>query len=577
MQITLRKKLFGMVGFLVIALVFVGVLAYSTEKRLVNGFEALAEGPGHQEEAAMGALMQLGNAVHAFKNYLLRKDEKYADKFQTAVRKMKEELADYRKHASTDKEKGLLEEALRHIDSYVDAFGQLKRARALSDDIANIDRTIKGADRPIEKALKEMDEIAKKRYETALQEMKDKADAAVWVMILAVLLASLTGIVVSTLVLRKIMKSIDEVGRVLSGVAEGDLTHDAEVFSGDEVGRMADAVNRMAGAIRKMIWKISGVAETVVSSSEEVSATVSQITADMNRQVQQIEQSATATTEVSQTILDVANNASHASASARESVEAAQEGREVVGKTADGIYEIARRVEESSRTVEELGESSKKIGEIVNVINDIADQTNLLALNAAIEAARAGENGRGFAVVADEVRKLAERTAKATDEISEMIGRIQKDTGLSVENMRKGREMAEQGVELARQAQDALDRIVAASEQCMDKVQAIAAATEEQSAAIEEVSTNMENITEITRASKDGIDQINEATNDLARLAGELGELIGWFRISDKEKTDGKKISTGTGKAAAGTLPTGADAISGVVPGVSGNGESGLN
>jgi methyl-accepting chemotaxis protein len=197
------------------------------------------------------------------------------------------------------------------------------------------------------------------------------------------------------------------------------------------------------------------------------------------------------------------------------------------------MLKIAQNIETSSKTIGELGESSKKIGDIIGVINDIAGQTNLLALNAAIEAARAGEQGRGFAVVADEVRKLAEKTSKATEEITAMISKIQNDTEISVQSMNTNMSEAEGGVILANQAKDSLCKIVDASERCLDMVRSIATATEEQSTAIDQVSSGMENVAGVFESSRNSISEINTAVNDLARIAGELMNLVAWFKITD--------------------------------------------
>lgn len=131
----------------------------------------------------------------------------------------------------------------------------------------------------------------------------------------------------------------------------------------------------------------------------------------------------------------------------------------------------------SDQMVQGFFQAAQKISEVVSLITDIAYRTNLLALNATIEAARAGDAGKGFAVVASEVKNLANQTAKATDEISEQIKAIQDATQDSVQ---------------------AIQGIGKTINEINEIATVISAAIEEQSAATQEVATN---ITEVTTAS----------------------------------------------------------------------------
>ena len=256
--------------------------------------------------------------------------------------------------------------------------------------------------------------------------------------------------------------------------------------------------------------------------------------AGANEQSAQASEVATAVEQMTKTIFETTKNTTTAASASKNAGKVAVEGGKVVEETIKGMIRISEVVKQSAETVLELGRSSNEIGEIVQVINDIADQTNLLALNAAIEAARAGEQGRGFAVVADEVRKLAERTSKATQEIAGMIKHIQKDTDGAVQSMQQGTKEVENGKLLAEKAGDSLKEIITGAERVADIVTQVAAASEQQSRASEQITQNIELITNVTQQSATGVRQIAHAAEELNQLTGNLQSLISGFKVDTK-------------------------------------------
>ncbi|MBI5887351.1 MAG: type IV pili methyl-accepting chemotaxis transducer N-terminal domain-containing protein [Deltaproteobacteria bacterium] len=340
----------------------------------------------------------------------------------------------------------------------------------------------------------------------------------------------------------QIIRPLVRIKEAVEGFTQGDLTKRANVkvtFMGreikDEISSLGDSIDAMAGQMSRVLGRISESSSLLASASEQLSASSVQIEAGANKQSGQTGQVATAMEEMNATVVEVAKNAQQASESARGAKDVATRGGDVVRQATSAIKEVAESTSVTSDTIKKLGKSSEEIGTIVSVINDIADQTNLLALNAAIEAARAGDQGRGFAVVADEVRKLAERTTKATKEISGMITSIQGETTKAVVAMSEGSKKVEKGVKLTDEAGVALSQIVVGVQNVTDMISHMATSTEEQSATTDEINRNMESIAEVAKTNVNSITEVAKATGEMARLAGELKEMVSNFKLTEED------------------------------------------
>ncbi len=149
-----------------------------------------------------------------------------------------------------------------------------------------------------------------------------------------------------------------------------------------------------------------------------------------------------------------------------------------ITQTNNVVYMAVEEAQSTNGEMTTLAETAQKIGDIVKLIRTIAEQTNLLALNATIEAARAGEAGRGFSVVASEVKSLAVQTAKATEAIAGQILAVQGSTSSAVESIR---------------------RITQRMQEIQHYASGVAASIEQQSAATNNISSNVASAAQATQ------------------------------------------------------------------------------
>jgi methyl-accepting chemotaxis protein len=279
-----------------------------------------------------------------------------------------------------------------------------------------------------------------------------------------------------------------------------DITE--QVKTRQEVAKTATNLSAASEELTIVSQRLSSNAQETASQATAVSGATQQV----NENLQSV---ATGAEEMTATVQSIASNATEAAKVASEAVKSAHS---------------------ANTTIAKLGESSAEIGQVIKVITSIAQQTNLLALNATIEAARAGEAGKGFAVVANEVKELAKQTAKATEDISLKITAIQENTKRAVES---------------------IGQITSVINQINDISSTIATAVEEQSSTTNEMSRNVseaakgagdisQNIHGVVMAADSttrGVQDAQNAAQQLAQMAEVLRNLVSHFEDEDKDTT----------------------------------------
>lgn len=302
-------------------------------------------------------------------------------------------------------------------------------------------------------------------------------------------------------------RGIQESVRVLTGMAEGNLT---EKMNLDYKGDFADikkAVNATVDKLYGMVKNIIESAKSVNSAATEISSGSTDLSQRTEEQASSLEETAASMEQITGTVKQNSQNAVNASDLSSKANLVAGEGGKVVD---DAVLAMAS-----------IEKSSQKISDIIGVIDEIAFQTNLLALNAAVEAARAGDAGKGFAVVASEVRSLAGRSASASKEIKTLIN--------------ESAQQVKTGATLVNKAGESLKNIVASVQQVSNIVTEIAAASREQATGIDEINAAITQMDEVTQQNAALVEENTAAATSMVDQANELEKLMSFFTIGEQE------------------------------------------
>jgi methyl-accepting chemotaxis protein len=260
---------------------------------------------------------------------------------------------------------------------------------------------------------------------------------------------------------------------------------------------------RISRPITNVIAELRNGADQVTSSANQVAVASQSLADGSSTQAAGLQESSASLEELSSMTKRNAENASSAKDAASQARRSTETGTD--------------RMRAMLKAMQAITAASDEIAKILKTIDEISFQTNILALNAAVEAARAGEAGAGFAVVAEEVRALAQRSAMAAKETASRIAD-------SVTKSRQGAQISE---EVARSFEAIQQQIV----QLDRLVGEIATASNEQSQGLNQITTAVTQMDQVTQANAASAEESSAASQDLDSQAKMLSSAVSSLQV----------------------------------------------
>lgn len=308
------------------------------------------------------------------------------------------------------------------------------------------------------------------------------------------------------LVCECLRKTIDDIGRILGEMADGNIAVDVDRNEGYYIGDfkvLSESLKSIRDHLTNVMRDITSIANQVNNGADEVAEGAQALSQGAAQQELSINGLVSNITDITEQIQQSAARCSNAS--------------ELVDRAIGYAREADRKMEQLSVSTKNIDESSTQIGSIVKTIEDIAFQTNILALNASVEAARAGEAGKGFAVVSGEVRSLASKSSREAKNTGELISR-------STSDVKSGTESTKDAISAMRVISECVQSI----KTLMDE---IALASVQQSEMIVSVENRIKEVSKVIETNSSAAEKSAEVSNELSGQARTLNRLIGQFRI----------------------------------------------
>lgn len=547
--LSIRQKLFSLLGITIIALIVVNAFAFWQVGRLYHSLESSDRNYGliiQAVDEARSAQVHFKTQVQEWKDILLRgHDETAFNKHLNGFNNEQATVnAQFDKVQRVARQLGI--EDIVGIDqvkatfaklgpNYMDALQHYDRNSA--NAAATVDALVKGMDREPSKAIDTL--VATIQQQAATISAREQADAAstyagikVWISVISVAAIALTALL-AVIIMRAITRPVSALESTMTHIVNsGDLTRRARIQGNDEIATMGNAFDAMLEHFQTLIGQVHMSSQQVDQAASQLSNSSTQLTEVSDMQAGAVAGSAAAIEELTVAITSVSEIADDAHAQSSSCVTDAKHGQQQVNQLTTEIRNIQQTITDIASNVEAFLERTQAITTTAGEVREIADQTNLLALNAAIEAARAGESGRGFAVVADEVRKLAEKSSSSAAEINAITDTLMSQSDLVRRAVEEGQQAIESSVSLASNVERAISQAQTSVEKVGRGIDEIAVSVNQQKSASTEIAQNMEKISSMVEETASTVHSVNGAAQSLRGLSGALAQAIAGFRVS---------------------------------------------
>ncbi len=292
---------------------------------------------------------------------------------------------------------------------------------------------------------------------------------------------------------------------VLAKIAYGNISMNVQLASDeDEVGI---ALNEMLDKLNEIIMQINVAVNQITEGAYQISNSTQSLSQGSSEQASSIEEISSSINEINSQIQTNTQNTIKTNKLSENTKESVEKG--------------SRQMQQLVSAMNNVNKSASDIKNIVKVIDDIAFQTNLLALNADIEAARVGKYGKGFAVVANSVRNLALKSQNSVKETTYIVDDV-------VKNIKDGSI-------LVNQTSDQLEIINENVIKVFNISNEVSKASQEQSKGIEQISIGLSQIEDIVQSNSANAEENAAASEQLSSQSEKLKDLVSYFKIRDNK------------------------------------------
>lgn len=243
-------------------------------------------------------------------------------------------------------------------------------------------------------------------------------------LLIIVILAALTGVFLSVLISKRILKKpLEDLTAATERLATGDFSYKVPVYKKDELGQLANSFNTMTVHLANLIQSVQSSVADINKSAEHIlgqlktsdrtniklSQTFDVLKHSSEEQVDILKQSLNLSQQLSEQSNQVSKYMSQVMHEVDKNMQAGEEGSAAVSRITSGIENSSQSLENTKSLMKHLAEKCAQLNESIDYFKNLSGKNTEFTLKAALLAARAGS--QELAQTAEDMHNISEESA----------------------------------------------------------------------------------------------------------------------------------------------------------------------